>query len=213
MIIKVCGMREAENIRAVEALGPDWVGFICWPKSKRFVAGETPLEQLAPPSYLPTKAKRVGVFVDPTLAEVRSAQQALDLDLIQLHGTESPSFCQSVHEGLGLPIIKAFPISEVNDLLATQDYKCDYFLFDTRTPLMGGSGKQFDWSVLEHYNGTTPFLLSGGIGPDDLKRVVAFHHPLCIGIDVNSRFEISPGLKDITTLKPFIEHIHNESYQ
>jgi phosphoribosylanthranilate isomerase len=198
MKIKVCGMREADNIREVEALGIDLMGFIFWPKSKRYVA--------EPPQYLPTQVRKVGVFVDATLEDIRQHIQDYQLDIIQLHGHETQAFAKALKPAV---IIKAFNIATAEDLTQTKPYEgiVDYFLFDTKAQLPGGSGEQFDWSVLSHYEGTTPFLLSGGIGPDDADRVKAFHHPQCIGIDLNSCFEIAPGLKDVNQLREFIKKI------
>ena len=188
-------MREADNIREVEALGIDLMGFIFWPKSKRYV--------VEPPQYLPTQVKKVGVFVDAILEDVRQHIQDYQLDIIQLHGHETPAFAQALKPAV---IIKAFNIATAEDLMQTKPYEgiVDYFLFDTKAQLPGGSGEQFDWSVLSHYEGTTPFLLSGGIGPDDAERIKAFHHPRCIGFDLNSRFEIAPALKDVNQLREFI---------
>ena len=201
-MIKVCGMREADNIREVEALGIDLMGFIFWPKSKRYVAER--------PQYLPTQVKKVGVFVDATLEDIRQHIQDYQLDIIQLHGHETPDFiAQFSIFNFQFSIIKAFNIATAEDLAQTKPYEgiVDYFLFDTKAQLPGGSGEQFDWSVLSHYEGTTPFLLSGGIGPDDAERIKSFHHPRCIGIDLNSRFEIAPGLKDVNQLKDFISNL------
>ena len=208
MIIKVCGMREPDNIRAVESLNPSWMGFILWPGSKRYVA--------APPIHLPAPpVKRVGVFVNASHEEILKQGLAFRLDIIQLHGNESPTYCRQLAAFLSdiglpsLPFIKAFNISCTFDLAAAAAYYgvVDYFLFDTRSPLPGGSGHQFDWRILRAYNGPVSFLLSGGIGPDDLPRVLGYHHPRCIGIDLNSRFEISPAHKDPSLLDPFIKQI------
>ena len=110
-----------------------------------------------------------------------------------------------------MQLIKAFSISTPEDLAPVQKYEnlCHLLLFDTKTPLPGGSGKQFEWQILQHYSGTLPFLLSGGIGPNDTHRLQEFHHPLCVGIDLNSRFEISPGLKDATLLKNFLTQLNS----
>ncbi len=194
-IIKVCGMREAENIRAVEALGVDWIGMIFWERSKRFVAQH--------PTYLPTKAQRVGVFVDADTEVIRRTADDYQLDFIQLHGHEG---VEDIRKLRGLHIIKAISIGCAEDLNAVHKYEgeVDYFLFDTKCKTVGGSGEHFDWMVLQAYRGKTPFLLSGGIGPDDRQRVADFHHEQCVGIDLNSRFETAPGLKDIQKLKDFI---------
>ena len=202
-MIKVCGMREAENIRAVEALGIDLMGFIFWPKSSRYVSGR--------PAYLPTQCKRVGVFVNASIEEIMQKVQDYALDYIQLHGSESPEYAQRLRSVYGdsVAVIKAFNIATKEDLEATKSYEglADYFLFDTKAQLPGGSGQQFDWSVLADYVGETPFLLSGGIGPDDAERVKAFNHPKCVGIDLNSKFEVEPALKDIQKLKTFLEQL------
>lgn len=202
-MIKVCGMREAENIRAVEALGIDLMGFIFWPKSKRYVSER--------PAYLPTQCKRVGVFVNASIEEIMQKVQDYALDYIQLHGSESPEYAQRLRSVYGdsVAVIKAFNIATKEDLEATKPYEglADYFLFDTKAQLPGGSGRQFDWSVLADYVGETPFLLSGGIGPDDAGRVKAINHPKCVGIDLNSKFEVEPALKDIQKLKTFLEQL------
>lgn len=201
-MIKVCGMRDPENIRAVEALGIQWMGFIFWPGSKRYVSER--------PSYLPTKCKRVGVFVDADISEVVQKVEEYALDLIQLHGSESPDYISQLKNLLAahrpLSIIKAFNIATPADLEQTHAYEniVDYFLFDTKGKSVGGNGEQFDWRVLDHYQGHTPYLLSGGIGPDDVHRVRAFSHPSLAGIDLNSRFETSPGAKDIESLQHFL---------
>ena len=205
MIIKVCGMRDAENIRAVEQLLASWMGFIFWPKSSRYVSER--------PSYLPTHCKRVGVFVDADIEQIKHTVEDYALDIVQLHGHETPEFLRQLRSVFGHPIaiIKAFNIATEDDLKATQAYEgiADYFLFDTKGQSVGGNGEKFDWSVLDAYDGSTPFLLSGGIGPDDAERVKTFSHPRCIGIDLNSRFESAPGLKDSILIKQFLDSLDN----
>jgi len=220
MIIKVCGMRDAENIREVEQLGAeismvnpqwaiDWMGFIFWPGSKRYVSEH--------PVYLPQTTKKVGVFVDAAVDDITQKVQDYGLDIIQLHGHESPTFIRELATHFsprpnsgggknGIFFIKAFNIATEEDFEATKPYEglVDYFLFDAKAQLPGGNGQQFDWSVLADYAGETPFLLSGGIGPDNAGRVKTFHHPRCIGIDLNSCFEIAPALKDTNKLKEFL---------
>ena len=196
-------MREAENIREVEALGIDMMGFIFWPKSSRYVSQR--------PDYLPKHVKRVGVFVDEAPEQVKRLAIDYGLDYIQLHGHETPEVISYLRTP-ALPhpwILKAFNISTAEDLLQTQPYEglVDGFLFDAKGKSVGGNGEKFNWDVLDAYQGNTSFLLSGGIGPDDVERVHAFHHPMCIGIDLNSRFELSPGLKDIAKLKEFIYNL------
>ena len=211
-LIKVCGMRDANNIREVEQLNTQLsivnyqlsiglMGFIFWPKSSRYVSER--------PAYLPHNIKRVGVFVNENIQQVKRIAEDYALDFIQLHGQESPAYIRQLRSVLGdaIGIIKAFNIATAVELQQTAPYAglADYFLFDTKAQLPGGSGLQFDWSVLSDYVGETPFLLSGGISPDDAPRIRDFHHPKCIGIDLNSRFEIAPGLKDVNKLKTFIQ--------
>lgn len=200
-MIKVCGMRETDNIRDVETLDIDMMGFIFWPKSSRFVNQR--------PDYLPNRVKRIGVFVDEDPEQVKRLAADYGLDYIQLHGHESLEY---IFQLGGLHIIKAFNISTVEDLLQTQPYEglVDYFLFDAKGKSVGGNGEKFNWDVLSAYQGSTPFLLSGGIGPDDATRVNAFCHPKCIGIDLNSRFELAPGLKDVAKLKEFMCNLNTE---
>ena len=202
-IIKVCGMRDAENIREVEALGIDLMGFIFWPKSSRYVSER--------PNYMPTKCKRVGVFVDASIDDIRQHVADYVLDIIQLHGSESPDYIRALRldDGCAPVIIKAFNIATKEDLEATKSYEgiVDYFLFDTKGPSVGGNGAKFDWTVLADYVGETPFLLSGGIGPDDAEHIHAIHHPRCIGVDLNSRFETVPAIKDVAALRRFLSQL------
>lgn len=202
-LIKVCGMREAENIREVEALGIDVIGFIFWPKSSRCVSTR--------PDYLPVNAKRAGIFVNEDIEQVKRIAVDYALDIIQLHGNESPEYARNL---CNWKVIKAFNIASEEDLESTVIYDgaVDYFLFDTKGKAVGGNGERFDWEVLASYNGQTPFILSGGIGPDDTERVRTFYHPQCIGIDLNSRFELSPGLKDITALRRFLSQLPHNSH-
>lgn len=206
MIVKVCGMRDADNIRAVEQLGIDWLGFIFWPKSSRYVSEK--------PAYLPTRCKRIGVFVDADIEDVRQHVEDYGLDAVQLHGHENPDYIRALAASLpgrvggkgGGTIIKAISVSTRDDIAAYQAYEglVDYFLFDTKCKTVGGSGEHFDWTVLADYAGETPFLLSGGIGPSDRERLRHFRHPMLAGIDLNSRFELRPALKDIDQLKKIL---------
>lgn len=198
LIIKVCGMREEQNISDLEKLDIDWMGMIFWSGSKRYVS--------RPPSRLPQRVKKVGVFVDASLDDIRQHVNDYQLDIIQLHGHETPAFLEVLKP---LTLIKAFNIADTSDLQNTKVYEgiADYFLFDTKGKIVGGNGEKFDWTVLTAYEGSTPFLLSGGIGPGDAQKVKQFHHQKCIGIDLNSRFESAPGLKDIDQLQTFIKQI------
>lgn len=198
LIVKVCGMTQSDNIKEVEALGIDWMGFICFPPSPRCV---TTL-----PDYLPRKCRRVGVFVNPTDEWIGQHTCSLGLEIIQFHGNESPEQCR-FWQAKGYVIIKALPVATADDLQRTAAYEgyCDYLLFDTKTPLYGGSGASFDWQLLNAYTGSTPFLLSGGIGPENVDALLQFHHPRWAGVDLNSRFELSPGVKQVARLSPFIQ--------
>ena len=195
-------MRDPKNIREVEELGVDWMGFILYAKSPRFV----PIV----PNYLPKKAKRVGVFVDMNKDGLLIFIAAYQLDMVQFHGKESPHFIRDMRELVpGLKTMKAFSISTKEDLLATEAYEgvCDYFLFDTKCDSVGGSGISFNWNLLENYQGKTPFLLSGGIGPESIPALRKFHHPKWVGIDLNSRFESDKAYKDVRLLKEFLSQI------
>lgn len=207
MLVKVCGLRDPENIRQVVAIpGIDFIGLIFYPKSPRFVDTETTADVV---SSL-TTVKVVGVFVNEEPEEVLRKAARYHLDALQFHGSESPEYLSDIK--CRLPektlVIKAFSISAPNDLIPVSGYEklCAYFLFDTPTKGYGGSGIPFDWDILRHYNGSTPFLLSGGIGPDSLADLQKFQHPLLAGIDLNSRFEIAPALKDTTLLFQFVQN-------
>lgn len=204
-LIKVCGMRQPENIRQVETInGVDILGFIFHPRSPRYV------ECL--PDYLPTHARRAGVFVNEQREEVVRQTERFGLELVQLHGNESPDDCRYLRS-TGVQVIKAFPVASLQDLEGVQNYEsaCDLLLFDTRCKGYGGSGKSFDWNILEAYEGDTPFLLSGGIGPESAEALCRFAHPRLAGYDLNSRFERSPGVKDARALRSFLEEIDSLS--
>ncbi len=204
MNIKVCGMKYPGNIKELSLLSPDYMGFIFYKSSKRFVENLNPEIVLS----LPDKIKKVGVFVNEKPGEIERIIQLFRLQVIQFHGDESPGVCQYFQKK-GLEVIKAISISSREDLKRSEDYShcCDYLLFDTKTPLYGGSGKQYDWKILEDYNGSVPFFLSGGIGPEDLSRITSFYHPLLFGIDLNSKFEKEDFSKDISQLECFISQL------
>lgn len=204
MKLKICGMRD--NPLEMLPLAPDYLGFILWEPSTRYFSGAMP--------KFPPGIKKVGVFVDAPLEEVMERTRKYGLEAIQLHGKESPEYCLSLKEDSGHgrkppEIIKAFGLGRAFDFSIVEPYQksCDLFLFDSRGPLPGGNGIGFDWSLLEAYPWEKPFLLSGGIGPDSvdalrdfLQSPAAVH---CIGLDLNSKFEIRPGLKDLRELKKF----------
>ena len=199
MIVKVCGMSDAVNIRLAERLNIDWMGFIFYPPSPRYVDHR--------PDYLPQRQRRVGVFVNADESFILSRISLFGLQLLQLHGHETPRQCRSLREATGLSVIKAFSVKSAADVAETRHYEgaADYFLFDTPTPGVGGSGQSFDHSLLDHYTGTTPFLLSGGLGPDSVSHILALRHPRMAGIDLNSRFETAPGIKSIHRLQQFLQ--------
>lgn len=222
MIIKVCGMREAENIRAVEQAGADWIGFIFYKESPRYVsqirsrAGIIPdYSSLESDKEAAVQTKRVGVFVDDMPQNIVTRIVNYNLDAVQLHGDESSIMIDNLRRTVdpdihsGIKIIKAIGIETSEDLKQCDEFDghVDYFLFDTKTTQKGGSGKPFDWDVLKAYNGETPFFLSGGIGPDYAERINKFSHPQFAGIDLNSQFETEPAVKDAEMLKEFIEAV------
>ena len=223
MKIKVCGMRDPENIHAVKELGIDFLGLIFWPKSSRYVKDITVRAGNIPDIPIELGMKNcperhpatVGVFVNEMPQTVVTHAYNYKLDYIQLHGEESPTYIDNLKRTLipdimpDIKVIKAISIREADDVKRWRQYKdhTDLILFDTKCDCVGGSGKQFDWSVLEGYDGDIPFLLSGGIGPEDAESVRRFSHPMCIGIDINSRFETAPAMKDISKLRTFINEI------
>ena len=232
MIVKVCGMREPENIRDVAALGVDWIGFIFYPKSPRYVsqirsrAGIIPdysvfmkHEELSSKELSSKETmrqvKRVGVFVDDMPQNIVTRAVNYELDIIQLHGSESVIMIDNLRSTLapsirkGIKFMKALSISTAEDILRYKEYEghVDYFIFDTQTPLVGGSGNHFDWNMLDAYDGNTPFILSGGVGPDDAERVLSIRHPMFAGIDLNSQFETAPAVKNVDALKAFLAKI------
>ncbi len=194
-------MRDPDNIRNVMDVGIDWMGFIFCRKRPRHVS--TPATEIPKIS-----ARRIGVFVDESVEEMMSKAREYELGAIQLHGDEGRDVCEELRDRLpaSILLIKAISVRTVDDLSKCHAYEgvVDYFLFDTKCETKGGSGRQFDWSVLDAYEAETPFLLSGGIGPEDVERVKAFRHPRCMGIDLNSRFEIAPGMKDAAALRSFV---------
>ena len=224
-------MRDAQNIREVSQLGVDMIGMIFYPKSPRYVEMQSSHAGIIPDyakedigasdssgsssESVSTSAKspaRVGVFVDDMVQNIVTRVVNYHLDYVQLHGNEPREMCENLRLTLdpdirpGIKIIKAISVSDASGIQKYKEYvgTVDLFLFDTKCKTVGGSGQQFDWQVLEQYDGEVPFLLSGGIGPEDASRLHAFHHPKCIGIDLNSRFEIEPGVKDVEKLKGFL---------
>ena len=202
MRLKVCGMRELENISALSELDPNYIGFIFWSESSRFVNKKTP--------PLDKKIIKTGVFVDATFDYILTKIKDHQLDAVQLHGQESCSYCKVIKD-YGLKVIKSFSLKNTFDFNTLEDYEnsCDYYLFDTKGKLPGGNGFAFDWKILNEYPSQKPFFLSGGIGVDNLneiKKLVKTKLPIH-AIDVNSKFETAPGNKNIELLKKFKKEI------
>lgn len=203
MKLKVCGLKYKENIEQVAAVQPDYLGFIFYDKSKRFIGDDFVMPEISP------EIIKVGVFVNAGIEYVISKVMKCDLMLIQLHGDEGVEYCKNLADMLSLnkrtesvEIMKAFGVDEsfdFNILTAYQDC-CDYFLFDTKTASYGGSGKQFNWKVLDRYKLTKPYFLSGGVGLEEFDRLSKLKLK-AFAIDVNSKFEIEPGVKDIEAIK------------
>lgn len=203
MIIKVCGLRDSANIAQVANLGVDWTGLIFYSKSPRCVT-KVPV--------VPNSVKRVGVFVNEEVERVAERAQEYGLHLVQLHGVETQNYIDSLRELIPdyVKVIKAVSVSSVDDINVCYKYNdVDYFLFDTKSKCVGGSGLKFDWSVLESYRGDIPFLLSGGIGIDDAESILEFKHKCFVGVDLNSKFETEPGYKDIELLEKFIKRLRH----
>lgn len=195
-------MKYTQNRQEVEKLDIDFLGYIFYGPSKRFV-GETP-----EPGLFNSEKPKVGVFVDENAFEILALSRNLGFEWVQLHGKENPKTCQLLKRQ-GLKIIKAFSVDENFDFETTLPYEkvANYFLFDTKTENHGGSGQKFNWSVLDKYDGHIPFFLSGGIGPEDAESILKTNHPKLTGVDVNSGFEDEPGLKNMEKLEKFIIEI------
>ena len=199
--LKICGMKETENITEISALQPDYLGFIFWEKSKRNMTLDVIPE-------LPETIKKVGVFVDASIQEIAAKINQYQLDVIQLHGNESVIFCRNVKK-LGVEVIKVFSMNSNFNFSLVKEYvlAVDYFLFDTKGKLPGGNGVTFDWNILENYHFNVPYFLSGGIGTTEIDGLKEFlKSPAakkCYAIDVNSRFEKKPGIKNKIKLQKF----------
>lgn len=203
--LKICGMREAANIAAVAELQPDYLGFIFYPQSPRYIS-EVSAELI---KYVPPSIKTTGVFVNEELEKVIALVIKYNLKAVQLHGQEDVAFCAAVRE-TGATVIKAFGLAEDFDFTSLEAYLpvVDYFLFDTQTPVHGGSGKTFDWTLLNNYTYDKPYFLSGGIGLEQAAVLKEITDQRLYAIDVNSRFEQAPGLKDVAQLKEFIKEMN-----
>ena len=228
MKIKVCGMRDAENISELIKLEPDYIGFIFYSKSKRFVTNFPKIE-------IPSKIKKVGVFVNESIETVLEIVQNHQLDAVQLHGNETPEYIDELRKVIchseqseesikseilrftqndkEIELFKAFSLDDNFDFTKTEAYQkvCDYLLFDTKGKDYGGNGVKFNWQILDNYKGELPYMLSGGITKDDSQAIVSFlrrqESEKCIGVDINSGFEIEPALKNIANIKEFKQNL------
>lgn len=210
MKLKICGMKFPENILEITKLKPDYLGFIFWEKSARFFDLQLP--------EIPNSILKVGVFVDATLEDIISKINQYNLNLVQLHGKESVAFCEKLKSEIDnkIEIIKAFSIDSEFNFEQLKEYTivCDYFLFDTKGKLPGGNGTTFNWEILKKYTLKKPYFLSGGIGNEEITRIKEFINSdiskFCIAVDVNSKFEIKPALKNEKELSQF-KKILNEN--
>lgn len=207
MKIKVCGMKFPENVLQVAALQPDYLGFIFYPHSPRFVGYEVN-ESL---TELCLSAKKTGVFVDKDFSTIKNIIQTYQLDAVQLHGNEPAEMCAALKDKV--EVIKAFGVDGHFDFdqLKTYENVVDYFLFDTKTTVYGGSGEAFDWQMLEKYHLNVPFFISGGLSNENIGSVLNFKHPAFYGVDLNSRFEDEPGLKNVQKLEETFDLIRAKS--
>lgn len=203
LLVKICGMRDEVNIREVLTLQPDYMGFIFYDKSPRYAENLTFLQ------HIPfDECKKIGVFVDANRKNIMQKVKMYDLHAVQLHGHESPELCRHLKDA-GLIVIKAIRVSAETDLknLVSYDSTVDYFLFDTKSISYGGTGRKFDWSILQAYQLKTPFFLSGGIALEDVNHIKEMNHPQLKGVDVNSKFEVLPAYKDVKMLHNFIQKL------
>lgn len=198
-------MTDPGNAREIAEINPDFMGFIFYPGSGRFV-GDKPDRSLF--SIIPPGILKTGVFVNEEASVIIHTVKLYGLNLVQLHGNESAGYCNNLKKA-GLNIIKAFAIKDGSEFENPETYMdvCDYFLFDTGSPGYGGSGIKFDWKKISEYHLDKPFLLSGGIGPEDAAVIKQIDHKYLFAVDINSRFEISPGIKDGKKVKEFIKKI------
>ncbi len=207
MKLKVCGLKSPENIEQLTKLDVNFMGFIFFERSKRFVADTLNKEII---KSIPNHIKKIAVFVNARSEDILWTLKDYDsnFDYVQCHGDETPDFCQDLKK-MGFGIIKAFQMDEEFDFSQLKAYESvvDYFLFDTSSKNYGGSGQKFDWTLLDKYQGNIPFFLSGGIKPEDVKRLQNFNHAQFYAIDINSGFEDEPGLKNIDSIMTFCENL------
>lgn len=204
LLVKVCGMREDENIHQLAQLAIDYIGHIFYPKSARYIA-EAKLLNSNP------SIKKTGVFVNASLEEISQTIESYQLQSVQLHGDESVELIQQISP-FGVEIIKAFGVNNDFDWNTLEPYldHIDYLLFDSKSSQYGGTGERFNWDKLKEYPFDKPYFLSGGLSLENIQEAVEFEDSRLIGLDLNSRFEISPGLKDIEKIKTALKIINHE---
>jgi len=209
--LKVCGMRYSMNVKEVAESGPDILGFIFYPPSPRYLPPEIAGEITG---KVPAGIEKAGVFVNEDLDEVIRLSNELKLDYVQLHGAETPEMCAVIREQ-GFNVIKVFGIDERFDFNVLNPYKehVNYFLFDTKSPKHGGTGLSFEWKILDKYDGELPFFLSGGIDLEHLGRIEELTTRNLFALDVNSRFELSPGMKDLYKVRKLVDRLQVFSRQ
>ncbi len=205
MKLKICGLRDRSNIESISKLMPDYLGFIFFKVSQRY-AGDVLLPDHL--SGICNTISKVGVFVDEDREKVAETVNAYDLDMVQLHGNEPAEYCLWLKKQ-NIAVIKAFFVDMKSDFKMIAKYieVCDYFLFDNRGSTGGGSGKKFDWNLLKRYGYNKQYFLSGGIGPSDIDEIIQVNDENLHAIDINSKFEIVPGLKDIDLVTEFINKL------
>jgi phosphoribosylanthranilate isomerase len=203
--VKVCGLTNPLNVKEIAKLSPDFLGFIFFPLSPRYVGEEPDMKLFCD---LPSGIMRTGVFLNENSRQILEISKRIGLDVIQLHGNETPDSCLHL-KSRGLTVIKAFSIdNDFNfDSLKIYNQASDFFLFDTKSETAGGSGKKFNWDKLKEYTLGKPFFLSGGIGPEDTGAFKSMVNHGLFAVDINSRFETSPGIKDSVLVKEFIDEI------
>ncbi len=208
MKIKVCGMKYEGNVADVAALSPDFMGFIFYPKSKRFVGLDFERQHI---QNISPAIKKVAVFVNAFVNEVVEFSRIYGISTVQLHGDETPETCRAIKEE-GFTVIKAFGVSEdFNfDILKAYEDVVDFFLFDTKTVDYGGSGQTFSWNILKNYQLNKPFFLSGGLDADNLEKVKEISHPQLYAVDLNSKFETEPAIKNIELLEKAFKNIREQ---
>lgn len=211
MKIKVCGNRDLNQLKELQKLEIDYAGMIFYPQSPRYVLKELTGKDVRD---LNLSIPKVGVFVNATEEEIMQQIEDFGLDMVQLHGDETASFCSRISDQI--KVIKAFRIADneanIDWLVKEYDEVCDYYLFDkANAGLYGGTGEKFNWNLLKNSVIKKPFFLSGGISSQDAEALKTFRHPFFYGVDVNSRFEKEPGIKDMKLIKKFVNQLKNKN--